>query len=93
MVLNATARWATGLSKRTRTPALMEAAGMMTVREEIKVATAVMTWKVVHLANTARLRERIEVTADYEMQRNRLMFSEDCLRWRAARQGEEAGGG
>ena len=88
VVLNQTARWATGLGRKTRISALMEAAGMLTIKEQIKIATGVMTWKIVHLAKPARLNDRMTVDADYKIliERPRLMFSEECLRWRAATQ-------
>ena len=87
-LLNSAARWATGLRRGTIIQRLMEATGWMSIKEQVKVATLVQTWKIGHLMKPARLREKMKVTADYqiETQRPRLMFTEDCFRWRAAKQ-------
>ena len=50
------------------------------------------TWKVVHLGRPERLRDRMPVdgyNCRMEVQRPRLEFTEDCFRWRAAKQWNE----
>ena len=58
VVLNAAAMWSTGLPKKTRIGELMKAAGWMSITEQIKIATATQTWKIVHLKRP--LRERLK---------------------------------
>ena len=88
VIWNTAARWATGLSRRTRTSELMKAAGWMSIEELVKVSTAILTWKLVHSRKPARLLDRMVVTEDYriETQQPRLQFSKKCYRWRACEQ-------
>ena len=89
--MNSVARWATGLTKRTRISELMEEAGWMTIREQVRVATAIQTWKLAHLGTPGRMRERMTVDTEWIMQtaEPRLQFTEDCYRWRAYREWNE----
>ena len=84
IVLNIIARWMTGMGKGTRIMELMTAADLLTVREQIKVSTAVQVWKIVHLSKPQRLRDRMPVVEDLkiELQRPRLLLTRDCFRWR-----------
>ena len=88
IIMNAAARWATGLGKRTRVRKLMEETGWLTIEEQIRMSTAVLSWKLVHLKKPERMRERMLVTEDYKLmvEDPRLQFVEDCFRWRASRQ-------
>ena len=87
-VLNTTARWMTGLPKSTKILTLMKAADLMTIREQTRISTAVQTWKIVHLNKPQRLRARMEVTQDTQIEvvNPRLQFTTSCYRWRAAAQ-------
>ena len=88
VLINAAARWATGLPRRTRISTLMQKAGWLSVYEQIRMSTLVQAWKLVHLGIPARPLERLSITQDLEMevQPPRLQFSNDCWRWRAARE-------
>ena len=88
IVLNAAARWATGLSRRSRVSELMEATGWLTIREQIRAATAIQTWKLVHFGTPARLQERMMIQEDLSIvvDTPRLQFSRNCYRFRAARE-------
>ena len=85
-ILNAAARWTTGLTRRTRTDILMERTGWLTIREQLRVATAVLAWKQVYLGKPGRLMNRMTTNEnkEIEVQDCRLQFSKDCYRWRAA---------
>ena len=87
-ILNAAARWATGASKRTRISELMERTGWLSIREQTQVTTALQTWKLIHFGTPGRLLERITVNDDLTLSVSipRLQFSQDCYRWRAARE-------
>ena len=52
------------------------------------MATAVFTWKVVHLGRPGILLERMQVTPDCKIQTQqpRLQLTKDCYRWRAGDQ-------
>ena len=66
VALNATARWATGLPKKTRIPDLMNAAGFLTIAEQMKIATLVQAWKIIHLGKPPRILERMHITEDLQ---------------------------
>ena len=76
------------MNRRTSTRDLMRATGWYTVKEQIRIATTTLTWKLVHNKKPARLLERIKIQDDYSLQidRPRLQFSLKAYRWRA---GEE----
>ena len=84
IVLNTTARWMTGLPKSTRINTLMEAAGILSIKEQTKLSTLIQIWKVVHMKTPQRLRAMIEVTQDtlISTQHPRLNFTTNCFRWR-----------
>ena len=87
VLINATARWITGMSRRTRVSTLMDKTGWLDVKEQIFLTTAVITWKIVHLDKPARPKERMFITEDLSIQveEPRLLFTEECFRWRSAR--------
>ena len=91
IVLNAAARWATGLSKRTRISDLMDATGWLSVREQARAATAIQTWKLLHYGTPGKLLERMTINDDLTISVGipRLHFSQDCYRWRATREWNE----
>ena len=66
----------------------MQAAGWMSIREQIQIATATQTWKIVHLRKPLRMTERMTITDYYRIitQGPRLQFNSECYRWRAARE-------
>ena len=87
VILNAAARWASGLGRRTRTKDLMVAVGWLSIKEQVKVSTLVFTWKVVHEGKPRKLLERLTVTPDKKLEfaQPRLQFTRDSrLRWRSA---------
>ena len=59
----------------------------MTVEEQVKIQTAVFTWKMVHGGKPARLLERMEVQDDYKILVDgpRLQYLR-AYRWRATQQ-------
>ena len=85
-LLNSTARWCTGLPRRTKTSTLMEKTGWLSIREQIKQATAVLTWKLVYLKKPGRLLRRMTITEnnEIEVEDNRLQMNLNGFRWRAA---------
>ena len=66
----------------------MKTVGWFSVEEQIRSATAVNTWKVVNFSIPLRLRDRYIITPEKMIiiEEPRLLFSENCLRWRGARQ-------
>ena len=86
IVLNVAARWTTGLNKRTKVSDLMTATGWLNIKEQVRLATAINTWKVINYSKPQRLRDRYEITEQklIEIQGPRLKFSNTCYRWRAA---------
>ena len=88
VIVNSAARWTTGLGRRTRTTQLMKSTGWLTVKEQVRVSTSVLTWKLLHLGKPARLAEGMQITPDWkiEIELPRLQFSQTCLKWRAASQ-------
>ena len=91
VVLNTAAKWSTGLRKRTKIGDLMEAAGLMSIKEQVKISTAVVTWKVVNLNKLRRLSEKMHITPDFKIETTvpRLEFTKSCFRWRASEQWNE----
>ena len=85
VILNATARWVTGKPRRTRTRELMKDTGWFTIVEQVKIATATFTWKLVHLKKPARLLQRMRILNDYKIEvvDPRLQISQRAYRWRA----------
>ena len=51
VLVNNAARWVTGVTRKTKTRILMKTVGWFTVEEQIKIATAIFTWKLVHMGN------------------------------------------
>ena len=88
VLLNIAARWTSGKSKKTKIKELMKTVGWFNVEEQIMSTTAVNTWKVVNYCKPLRLRDRYIITPEklILIEEPRLQFSENCLRWRGARQ-------
>ena len=82
VIINTAARWVTGLSKRTRITELIKQTGWLTIKEQVKLSTAIFTWKVVNLGIPRRLEDRMTLTNEYRIttQEPRLQFSIDCYR-------------
>ena len=89
--LNSAARWATGMAKQTKVSRLMDEAGWFNIREQTRIATAMQSWKIVHLKKPMKMKDIMFVNGDaiMELQRPKLEFSENCFRWRAAAQWNE----
>ena len=88
MILNATARWVTGEGKRTKISRLMELTGWLTIKEQVEVSTALLTWKMIHLNRPERPRGRLSLNDHLEIQVEppRLLLTEEAYRWRSARE-------
>ena len=86
VLLNDTARWVTGASKRTRISRLMDLTGWLTVKEQVEMSTALLIWKMIHLSKPERPRERLSVNEMLEIQIEspRLLVTEQAFRWRSA---------
>ena len=74
--------------RRTRTSHLMESTGWLTIREQVRHSTAVLTWKLVNLRRSGRLVNRMIVTDFKEIlvDDNRLQTNYNSFRWRAAKE-------
>ena len=88
VIQNAAARWSTGLGRRTRVTRLLDKTGWLSMEEQIRQTTAVFTWKLVHLGKPRRLLDRLQLNQDLSITINppRLLFTKNCLRWRAVAQ-------
>ena len=86
--MNATARWATGMPRKTRIPDLMDRTGWLTIVEQIKLSTLVQAWKLVHLRLPHRILSRMNITQDLKIEvvNPRLQITAGGLRTRAARE-------
>ena len=91
IVVNTAARWVTGLGRRTRIDRLMKIVGWLSVKEQVKLATLVQTWRLVHMSKPQRIKDKLEVTEDFRLrtQGPRLQFSRTCFRWRAVEEWNE----
>ena len=85
VLVNTAARWVTGKTRRARTRDLMKATGWFTVEEQVKIATSIFTWKLVHKQKPERLMERMTLLDDWSLQvrEPRLHLSKGAYRWRA----------
>ena len=88
ILLNTTARWVSGCRKRTRIKTLMETVGWYYIREQIYIATALQTWKIVNWEKPLRLRDRWTLDENRKIQilEPRLQLSNGCYRWRGPSQ-------
>ena len=86
VILNNAARWCSGLGKRTRVMDLMKAVGWFSIREQIEMATAQFTWKVLNLKIPRMMADRLTLDDEKKIciRRPRLLFSTNWFRWRAA---------
>ena len=86
ILLNAAARWVTGLHKSTRIRTLMTSANWFTIKEQIQIAILIQTWKLVHWKKPPRMLEHMLVNQDLQIEtsRPRLIFSSECYRWKGA---------
>ena len=85
-ILNSAARWASGCGRRTKTKRLMETMNWLTIEEQIKMTTAVLTWKMVYHRIPPRILSKMEISQDMLIRTTepRLEFTSKCLRWKAA---------
>ena len=86
VVVNAAARWAMGMPRKTKISNIMERAGWLSVVEQIRMTTLIQTWKTVHLRIPERIVDRMRITDNLliEVDNPRLQFSKECMRWRSA---------
>ena len=66
----------------------MNSVDWLTIKEQIILSTAVMTWKLIHIRKPERLLQNVEITDDYKavLQRPRLQFTQECYKWRGLRE-------
>ena len=78
---NKTARWVTGLQKKTRIKDLLVACGWFSVRELIDIHTTLVIWKLVHMKKPGHLSRNMNVQEDLliEVNENRLQFTDRSL--------------
>ena len=83
VIINDTARWVMGMSKRSKVSTLMEKTGWLDVKELQYSPGRWSTW-----TSQLRSKERMTVNNDLQIQveKPRLLFTEDCFRWRYARE-------
>ena len=88
VLMNATARWATGMPRKTKIPDLMDKTGWLTIVEQIKLSTLVQAWKLVHHRLPHRILNRMNITQDLkiEVDNPRLQITAAGIRIRAARE-------
>ena len=84
VLLNATARWATGCPRKTRILDLMRTAGFLTIKEQIRLSTLIFIWKTIHFKKPERLRRELIITEDLKLETKepRQLLTEKSLRWR-----------
>ena len=80
-VLNSTARWVTGLPRRTKVSKLMEKTGWYTIKEQIKISTALQSWKICHLQKPGRLHQSLKLDVNNKMLPTdpRLLATKRCF--------------
>ena len=88
VVMNAAARWATGLHRRTKISTLLNRTGWYSIREMIRISTVTQIWKMVHLGKPQRPLERWQINEKLEIAVDppRLQHSKRCFRWRGSRE-------
>ena len=87
--LNTTARWVTGLPRRTRISKLMDKTGWYSIREQIRISTALQSWKLYNLNRPERLTQSLEINRDDDTmtpRRPRLLVTARCFKWRACQE-------
>ena len=78
---NSTARWVTGMKRRTRIKDLISACGWLTIRETIEQHTVVMMWKMLHQNTPKHLSRKLVREEDFKIRQegSRLQFTERSL--------------
>ena len=84
VIMNKTARFITGGSKREHTMKLMQNINWMTIRELVKYHTTIMAWKLVYLKTPRHMIENITIKQDNTLETTnpRLQNTKLGLRWR-----------
>ena len=84
VVMNNTARFATGAGRRTSTFQLMEQMNWLTIIELTEYHTLILAWKLLHFGTPRHLAAKIEIHPDRTMSTTmpRLQNTELGLRWR-----------
>ena len=86
VLLNKTARWVTGLRRRTKVADLMKETGWMTIKEMHTVQSCILLWKTIHLERPGHLHARLPVDEEWnlEIRNTRLQFTECGWRWKTS---------
>ena len=81
MLQNRTARWVTGMQKKTKVKELLEACGWFSVRELVDIHTTTMVWKLIHMLKPGHLSRNMRIQEDLhiEQEEHRLQFTERSL--------------
>ena len=82
---NKTARWTSGLRRRTRTTKLMKYNDWLSVQEMITLHTTVLMWKTIHMRKPKHIYDKLTVLDDLkiEEQEPRLQLTKRSYRHRA----------
>ena len=68
---------------------LMNSAGWLSIKEQIRTTMAVHTWKAVHLSKPERLTNKLNIMDNFKIvvpPPPRLQFTRSCYKWWAAEQ-------
>ena len=83
-VWNKTARWTTGLNRRTRTKELMVQNNWLTVQEMVRYHSTVLMWKTIYNRKPRHIFNKLDIDENYKIDQNesRLQFTRRGYRHR-----------
>ena len=83
-VLNSTARWITGLKKRTKTSVLMARCNWLNIRELTAYHSLLQIWKTIHMKKPKHILDSINIDQEYKLNTDhpRLQFTTNCYKWK-----------
>ena len=67
VVLNQSARFVTGLGKRTRTTRLMESCGWLSIKELITYQSIISMWRIIHLNIPEHIYDHLAISDDFKI--------------------------
>ena len=67
VVLNQSARFVTGLGKRTRTMKLMESCNWLSIKELIAYQSLISLWRIIHLNIPEQINDHIAISDDFSL--------------------------
>ena len=88
-VQNASARWVTGLQKRTKISTLLEATGWYSVKEMTLLSSTTLLWKMINKNTPRRLSEELDIdrtTLLFTIKEPRLQFTRQNFIYRASKE-------